>query len=56
MRARYSRIKKVITAKGQIMYYIGDGMWFGRTSKADAELGLATGKYTLYETVTKPAQ
>ena len=50
---RYTRIKKVITAKGQVMYYIGDGMWFGRTSKQDAELGIATGKYTLFETVVK---
>jgi hypothetical protein len=45
--------KKVITKKGQIMYYLGDGLWFGRISKSEAKLGLATQKYSLWETVVK---
>jgi len=48
-----SRIKKIITKKGNVMYYKGDGLWFGRTSKADAELGLATGQYILFTTVNR---
>lgn len=50
---RHFRIKKVITKKGQVMYYRGDGMWFGRCGKDEAELDLATGNYTLWETVIK---
>lgn len=41
-------IKKVITKKGQIIYFIGDGFWFGRISKAEAELLLATEKCVLW--------
>ncbi len=48
-----SKIKKVVTKKGNVMYYRGDGLWFGRTSRIDAEHGLATGEYTLWETVNK---
>ena len=29
---KHVRIKKVITKKGRTMYYLGDGMWFGRVS------------------------
>ena len=47
------KIKKVVTKKGNVMYYKGDGLWFGRTSRIDAEHGLATGEYTLWETVNK---
>lgn len=48
---RHCRLKKVISAKGKILWYLGDGLWFGRTSQADAELGLSTGAYVLWETV-----
>ncbi len=48
---RHTRIKKVITQKGKTIYYVGDGFWFGRTSKAKAEDGLNSGKYFLWETV-----
>jgi hypothetical protein len=46
-----NRIKKVFTKKGKMMYYRGNGLWFGRCGKDEAELGLSTGKYTLWETV-----
>lgn len=46
-------IKKVITAKKQEMYYVGDGSWFGRTSKADALEGLANGQYSVWSIVDK---
>lgn len=49
----YYRIKKVITKKGQVMYYLGDGIWFGRISKDQAESGLESTKYVLWETVDK---
>jgi hypothetical protein len=53
---RHTRIKKVISRKGKTLYYLGDGLWFGRTSKADAEKGLADGTYNLFETVDKQSQ
>lgn len=53
--SRYNRIKKVVAKSGRIMYYQGDGMWFGRISAAEAELGLSTGKFVLWETVVKVA-
>lgn len=53
MALHYSYIKKIITVKGQEMYYCGDGMWFGRTSKADALEGLNSGKYQLWSVVNK---
>lgn len=53
---RHTRIKKVISRKGKTLYYLGDGLWFGRTSKAQAEEGLADGSYTLWETVDKQSQ
>jgi len=49
---RYCRIKKVITSKGNIQYFIGDGLWFGRIGAAAAELGLATEQYKLWEVVS----
>ena len=50
---RHLRIKKVITQKNKIMYYLGDGLWFGRISKKKATEGLESGKYILFETVDK---
>lgn len=50
---RYTRIKKVISKKSRVMYYLGDGLFFGRISKVEAELGLASEKYVLWETVVK---
>ena len=50
---KHTRIKKIITKKGQIMYYLGDGMWFGRIAKNRAEAGLENGSYNLWETVNK---
>ena len=52
----HTRIKKVISRKGKALYYLGDGLWFGRTSKADALKGLADGSYTAWETVDKQSQ
>ena len=46
-------IKKIITAKKQEMYYVGDGSWFGRTSKANALEGLANGQYSVWSIVDK---
>ena len=45
-------IKKVINKRGQSQYYYGDGLWFGRISRDEAEIGIATGKYTMWETKT----
>lgn len=39
-------IKRVVSKRGTVMYYIGDGIWFGRINRVEAELGLATGKYS----------
>lgn len=50
MAGRYHRIKIVYTQKGQ-MYYIGDGLWFGRVKKDVAEAGLESGEYCLWETI-----
>lgn len=44
------RIKKIISKKGQVMYYKGDGIWFGRTTEKDALSGIKSGKYNLFET------
>jgi hypothetical protein len=43
------RIKKIISKKGKVMYYKGDGIWFGRTSAKEAEAGITSGKYHLFE-------
>ena len=43
-------IKKVITKKGKVMYYEGNGLWFGRISNIKAELLLATGQGKLWDT------
>ncbi len=48
-----TRIKKIVTRKGQVQYFLGDGLWFGRISKKQAEDGLATEKYILWETINK---
>jgi len=50
---KHVRIKKIITKSGKTMYYLGDGMWFGRVSAKLAEDGLADGTYFLFETVDK---
>lgn len=44
----HNRIKKVYGKNGRVFYYQGDGHWFGRTSKAKAEAGLASGKLVLW--------
>jgi len=51
--SNHARIKKVITKSGKIMYYLGDGLWFGRISAAKAEILLATKTCVLWETVVK---
>ena len=48
-----TRIKKVITKKGKELYYLGDGIWFGRVSKKVAEQNLEAGIWSLWETVDK---
>jgi hypothetical protein len=50
---RHARIKKVISKKGRVMYYLGNGLWFGRISAERAEVGLSSGRYSLFETVFK---
>ena len=44
-------LKIVITSNNQTQYFIGDGFWFGRISKAKFESKLAEG-CTIWETVT----
>jgi hypothetical protein len=51
MVGRYHRIKKVYTKAGKEMYYIGDGLWFGRVKKDVAEAGMESGEYSLWETI-----
>jgi hypothetical protein len=46
---KYKWIKKVITKTGKVMYYQGDGLWFGRISNVEAELLLATEQCQLWE-------
>lgn len=53
---RHTRIKKVISKKGKTLYYLGDGLFFGRISAARAEKGLADGSYSLFETVDKQSE
>lgn len=53
MALHYNYIKKIITVKGQEMYYSGDGCWFGRISKVEALEGLQSGKYRLWSVVNK---
>ena len=50
---KHNRIKKVIGKGGKVMYYRGDGMWFGRCGKDEAEMLLATEECILWETVVK---
>lgn len=44
----YGRVKIVKTKKGRLMYYLGDGLWFGRISEDKALKGLADGSYTFW--------
>jgi hypothetical protein len=44
----HTRIKIVTSKAGKKMYYIGDGLWFGRISEKKALEGLSTGKYILW--------
>ena len=46
--ARYTRVKIVKGKKG-LLYYLGDGLWFGRISEDKALDGLRSGKYSLWE-------
>ena len=43
-------LKIVITAKNQVQYFAGDGIWFGRISKEKFQSKLADG-CTVFETV-----
>ena len=36
-----TRVKIVTTKKGKIVYYLGDGFWFGRIAEKDALDNLA---------------
>jgi hypothetical protein len=45
----HTRIKIVHAKNGKLLYYIGDGFWFGRTSEKKALDGLASGKYQMWE-------
>lgn len=45
------RIKKVINKNGKIQYYLGDGLYYNRISNLNAESGLSTNKYTLFEQI-----
>jgi hypothetical protein len=42
---RHNRIKIVTSKNGNKLYYVGDGMWFGRISEKKALDGLSNGKY-----------
>jgi hypothetical protein len=48
---KHKRLKIVITAKNQIQYFLGDGFWFGRISKAKFDEKLADG-CAIYETIS----
>ena len=48
---KHTRLKIVITAKNQTQYFLGDGFFFGRISKAKFEAKLAAG-CTVWETVS----
>lgn len=48
---KHNRLKIVITANNQTQYFLGDGFWFGRISKAKFEAKLAAG-CTIFETVS----
>ena len=48
---KHNRLKIVITAKNQTQYFLGDGFWFGRISKAKFEAKLAAG-CTIFKTVS----
>lgn len=47
---KHNLIKIVITSKNHTQYYKGNGFWFGRISKSDADKALANGAY-IYETI-----
>lgn len=48
---KHNLLKIVITSNNQTQYFIGDGFWFGRISKAKFESKLAEG-CAIWETVT----
>lgn len=48
---KHNHLKIVITAQNQTQYFLGDGFWFGRISKAKFEAKLAAG-CTIYQTVS----
>ena len=48
---RHNRLKVVITAKNQTQYFLGDGFWFGRISKAKFEEKLTAG-CTIFQTIS----
>ncbi len=50
---RHIRVKKVITKKSRVLYYLGDGIWYGRIGKDKAIKGLDAGDYILEEVVDK---
>ena len=48
---KHNFLKIVITANNQTQYFLGDGFWFGRISKAKFEAKLNAG-CTIFETVS----
>ena len=48
-----TRIKKIITKSGQVQWFLGDGLWFGRISAVKAEILLASEDCTLYAVEVK---
>lgn len=46
---RHTRIKIVRAKNGKNLYYLGDGLWFGRISEEKALNGLAEKRYFLWE-------
>ena len=45
----HNRIKVVKDKNGRNMYYLGDGIWFGRIAESAALKGLASKKYIMWE-------
>ena len=46
---RHKYIKIVKAKNGRLMYYAGDGLWFGRIGETEALRGLRDKKYHLWE-------
>ena len=48
---KHNRLKIVITANNQTQYFLGDGFWFGRISKAKFNEKIAAG-CVIFQTVS----